>query len=157
MFLVRGFTFVELMVTLAIVAVLTSIAFPLVELTVQRQKEKELRSALRQIRGALDAFKAAGDEGRIVRRAGESGYPASLQLLVAGVEDAKDPTRRKIYFLRRIPRDPMFPDRTAPAETTWAIRSYESPPDQPRPGNDVFDIRSTIGKIGLNGIPYREW
>lgn len=157
MSLVRGFTFVELMVTLAIVAVLASIAFPMVELTVQRQKEKELRSALRQIRGALDAFKEAGDDGRIVRRAGESGYPASLKLLVDGIEDAKDPTRRKIYFLRRIPRDPMFSDRLAPAEGTWAIRSYESPPDQPRPGNDVFDVRSKSEKLGLNGVPYREW
>jgi general secretion pathway protein G len=154
---VRGFTFVELMVTLAIIAVLASIALPMAELTIQRQKERELRSALRQIRTALDAFKETGDEGRIVRRSGESGYPRTLRFLVDGVDDAKDPARRKIYFLRRIPRDPMFADQSARAEITWALRSYASPSDQPRPGDDVFDVRSKSEKVGLNGVPYSEW
>lgn len=153
----RGFTFIELLVSLAIVAVLASIAFPMAELTAQRQKEQELRRALREIRTALDAYKQAGDEGRIVRRAGDSGYPRSLQELAEGVEDAKDPARRKMYFLRRIPSDPMFPEPSAPPQSTWGMRSYASPPDKPMTGADVFDVYSRSSAVGLNGIPYREW
>jgi general secretion pathway protein G len=152
-----GFTFIELLVTLAIVAALASITLPLAELTVQRQKEKELSRALIDIRSALDAYKQAGDEGRIMRRAGDSGYPKSLRELVDGVEDVKDPARRKIYFLRRIPRDPTFEDRSADAVATWGKRSYTSPPDKPQEGVDVFDVFSKSAGAGLNGIAYREW
>lgn len=152
-----GFTFIELLVTLAIIAVLASIAFPVVELKKQRERERELRTALIEIRTALNAFKRAGDEGRILRRAGESGFPKTLQDLVDGVEDIKDPARRKLYFLRRIPRDPMFPDQTAPGHITWGKRSYGSPPDKPIEGADVFDVFSRNPEIGLNGVPYREW
>ena len=152
-----GFTFIELLVTLAIIATLASIVFPMVELNQQRERERELKSALREIRAALSAYKKAGDEGRIVRRVNESGYPRTLQELVDGVEDAKDPTRRKIYFLRRIPRDPTFPDKAAPAQATWGKRSYASPPDKPAEGADVFDVYSRTAGTGLNGIPYREW
>jgi general secretion pathway protein G len=154
---VSGFTFIELLVTLAIVAALASITFPLAELTVQRQKEKELRRALIDIRSALDAYKQAGDEGRIVRRAGDSGYPKSLRELMDGVEDVKDPARRKIYFLRRIPRDPTFEDQSADASVTWGKRSYASSTDKPQEGADIFDVFSKSAGTGLNGVLYREW
>lgn len=152
-----GFTFIELLVTLAIVAVLASIAYPMAELAQQRERERELKEALREIRTALTAYKRAGDEGRIPRRANESGFPSTLQVLVDGVEDAKDPARKKIYFLRRIPRDPTNPDAGALAPATWGKRSYASPPDKPAEGLDVFDVYSRSPGMGLNGVPYREW
>jgi general secretion pathway protein G len=152
-----GFSFIELLITLAIVSVLASIVYPMAELRQQRQREQELRAALGEIRSALDAYKQAGDEGRIPRSAADSGYPRSLLELVDGVTDAKDPGRRKLYFLRRMPRDPMSPDASVPAHLTWAQRSYESPPDRPAPGKDVFDVFSTSAGTGLNGIPYKEW
>ncbi len=153
----RGFTLIELVVTVAIVAILASVAVPLVELNVQRAKEHELRSALRQIRGALDAHKRAVEEGRVEARVGGSGYPASLDDLVKGVPDAKSPTPARIHFLRRLPRDPFSSEREASATETWGLRAYNSPPDAPAPGNDVYDVYSRSGRIGLNGQPYREW
>ena len=152
-----GFSFIELLVTLAVISVLASIVYPMAELRQQRQREQELRVALREIRSALDAYKQAGDEGRIQRGAADSGYPKTLQELVEGVQDAKDPGRRKLYFLRRVPRDPMFPDSGAPAHLTWLQRSYASPPDRPSEGTDVLDVFSKSDGIGLNGIPYKEW
>jgi general secretion pathway protein G len=154
----RGFTLIELVITVAIVGLLATMALPLAELTVRRAKESELRSALRQIRTALDDYKKAVDEGRIVKRADESGYPPSLEILVEGVVDARDAEkRRRIHFLRRIPRDPLFEDGAAPAARTWGLRSYESPHDAPRAGRDVFDVYSLAPGAGLNGVPYREW
>lgn len=146
----RGFTLIELLITVAIVAVLASIALPLSEVSVQRGKEADLRRALRDVRNALDAYKRASDEGRILRSPDQSGYPPSLALLVEGVTDAKSPTGAKIYFLRRLPRDPFQPD-------SWGLRSYESPPSDPKPGKDVFDVHSLSERKGLNGIPHREW
>jgi general secretion pathway protein G len=130
---------------------------PLSEVAMQRSKEQDLRKALRDIRDALDTYKRASDEGRIVRSADQSGFPPSLQALVEGVPDAKSPKRQMIYFLRRIPRDPMHPDLIAPAESTWRLRSYDSPPDRPAPGKDVFDVNSASEGIGLNQVPYRQW
>jgi general secretion pathway protein G len=153
----HGFTLVELVVTVALIALIATMALPLSELTVRRTKEAELRRALIEIRDALDAYKRAGDEGRIVRRADESGFPADLQTLVQGVTDARDPQSRKIYFLRRVPRDPFHLDPTAPPETTWGLRSYESPASEPRPGKDVFDVFSNAQGTGLNGVPYAQW
>lgn len=152
-----GFTLIELLITVAIVGVLASVTLPLAELTVQRSKERELRLALRQIRDALDAYRQAVEEQRIPRNADESSYPKSLGLLVDGVVDAKDPKAGKIYFLRRIPRDPMMQDETRSAEDLWGKRSYASPPDDPREGADVFDVFSRSAQLGLNGRPYREW
>jgi general secretion pathway protein G len=152
-----GFTFIELLITVAIIAVLASIIYPMAELNRQRERERDLRTALREIRAALDAYKQAGDEGRILRNAGELGYPKRLQDLVLGVENVKDPARRKLYFLRQIPRDPTFPDTAVPAHLTWGLRSYASPPDKPAAGADVFDVHSRSAGAGLNGVPYREW
>ena len=153
----KGFTLIELVVTVAIVAVLASIALPFNELVVQRSKEQDLRRALREMRDAIDAHKQAVDEGRVQKRAGESGYPKKLEDLVAGVEDQKSPKKERIYFLRRLPRDPFAVDPAlAPAET-WGKRSYASPPDDPRDGEDVFDVFSLSTAIGINGRPYKEW
>jgi general secretion pathway protein G len=152
-----GFTFIELMVTLGIMAVLVTVAVPLLQINAQRQKERELRSALTEIREALDAYKRASEQGRIPMRIGESGYPQTLTQLVEGVEDQRSPTRQKMYFLRRVPADPMAPPEEKNPADTWGLRSYESPPDAPAEGEDVFDVYSRSDKIGLNGVPYREW
>ena len=153
----RGFTLIELVITVAIVAVLASVALPLNELVVQRGKEGDLRRALREIRDGIDAYKQAFDEGRMVKRVGDSGYPKRLEDLVEGVEDQKDPKKSRIYFLRRIPRDPFADDATASAADTWGKRSYASPPDDPREGDDVFDVFTRSTLVGLNGRPLREW
>jgi general secretion pathway protein G len=153
----RGFTLIELIIVVAIVAILASGLMPLIELAAQRSKEQDLRAALRDMRTAIDAYKQAVDEGRVAKKADESGYPPSLALLATGVPNEKDPEKRKIYFLRRIPRDPFFVDSQVSAEKTWGLRSYESPPDDPRDGKDVFDVYSTSRKTGLNGVPYNKW
>ena len=153
----RGFTFVEIVVSLAIIAVLTSICLPLAEVSVQRKKEEQLRVSLRQIRGALDAYRQAFDEGRVKREAGDSGYPKSLRTLVDGIEDAQSASGGKLYFLRRMARDPFFPDAAAQPEQTWGKRSYASPPNAPKEGKDVYDVYSLANGKGLNGIAYREW
>lgn len=145
------------MVTLALLGVLALIAVPSAQLAVQREKEKELRLALREIREAIDAYKRASDQGRMPLKVGQSGYPASLDELAEGVEDTKSPGRGRLYFLRRLPRDPMHPDPDVPAAETWGKRSYNSPPEEPAEGEDVFDVYSLSGKVGLNGIPYAKW
>ncbi len=153
----NGFTLLELLITVAIVGLLASIALPLSEVTTQRNKEQDLRRALREIREALDAYKRAADGGRVTRSADESGYPPSLAVLVQGVPDAKSPSGGKLYFLRRVPHDPFANNPAAQGEATWGLRSFDSPPDAPRPGKDVFDVYSMNGGIGLNGVPYKEW
>lgn len=152
----NGFTLIEMLVTVAIVAILATVAMPLSELTQQRVKEQELRQDLREIRTAIDAYKQAVDEGRINRSLDQSGYPPTLDVLVEGVEDAKSPVTKTIYFLRRIPMDP-FAENAADAESSWGKRSYESPPDAPHEGKDVFDVYSLSDRTGLNGTPYRDW
>jgi general secretion pathway protein G len=152
-----GFTFVELMVTLAIMAILVTVAVPWVQIVTQREKERELRAALIEIREALDAYKRATEQGRIAVNLGESGYPQSLEVLVDGVTDLRSPNAKRIYFLRRLPRDPMVTNAREGAARTWGLRSYESPPDDPQEGDDVFDVYSKSEKVGLNGVPYRNW
>jgi len=151
-----GFTLIELVITVAIVAILASAAVPLAQLAVQRGKEQELHSALRQIREGIDAYKQAADEGRIEKKSDASGYPPDLAVLVKGVEDIKKPDKPRIYFLRRQPRDPFATDHVK-AEDTWGLRAYASPPDDPREGADVFDVYSLAEGKGLNGVPYKEW
>lgn len=153
----QGFTFIEVVITVAIVAILASVALPLNDMTVRRGKEHELRRVLREIRGAIDAYKLAADEGRIQKKSGESGYPRRLEDLVQGIEDQKSPKKEKLYFLRRIPRDPFATDAQLANAETWGRRSYASPPEEPRAGDDVFDVYTLAPGVGINGRPYREW
>ena len=152
-----GFTLIELVVTVAIVGILALVAVPLLEMTVKRQKETELRAALREIRGGIDAYRRAVDEGKLEKKVTESGYPHRLEDLDQGVENIKEPNKTKIFFLRRLPRDPFSTDPALTAAQTWGKRSYASPPDAPVEGADVFDVYSLSSEVGLNGIPYREW
>lgn len=152
-----GFTFIELLVTLGILAILASIALPLGQLSMQRKQEHELRVALIQIRDALDAYKLAHSQGRIFQGLGGSGYPPSLDVLVDGVVDQRSPTRERIYFMRRLPPDPFYAEPFRSAAETWGKRSYASPPEAPEEGEDVFDVHSRSDRVGLNGIPYRDW
>ena len=152
-----GFTFIELVITLMIVALLSTVALPVAELAVQRSKEQELRSAMRQIRSAIDAYKQSWDEGRISATIGKSGYPESLEILVDGADDLSSPEKRKIFYLRRIPRDPFATDPTLSAAGTWGKRSYASSADDPQEGEDVYDVYTTAPGKDLRGIPYRNW
>ena len=146
----HGFTFIELMITVAIVALLASVALPLAEVSYQRNREQDLRHALREIRTAIDAYKKAADEGAIERKADQSGYPPTLAALVDGVEDKRKTDGSRIYFLRRVPADPVSGEE-------WGLRSYASPATEPQPGKDVYDVYSRSQEMGLNGIAYREW
>ena len=146
----RGFTLIELVVTVAIVALLASVALPLAEVGYQRTKERDLRQALRDLRGGIDAYKRAFDEGRIPREIDKTGYPPTLQALVEGVTDASNPKGAKIYFMRRIPADPITGQE-------WGLRSYESAFEDPKPGKDVYDVFTQSDAVGLNGVKYKEW
>ena len=153
----RGFTLIELVITLAIIGLLASAAMPLAQLVSTREKEADLRAALRDIRTALDEYRRAAQTGHIKQELGASGYPPDLKSLYIGVEDEASEKKINLYFLRRIPRDPFFPDGSVPAEETWGLRSYQSPPDDPQPGDDVFDVYSLSTTKGLNGVAYRDW
>ena len=152
-----GFTLVEVMVALGLVALVAAVAAPLIVAAAKREKEVELRSALRQIRQAIDDYRDAVDEGRVVRLPGKSRYPPSLEVLAQGVPDALDPQGRRIYFLRQVPHDPFSPDAAASAAASWGLRSHASPPEAPAPGADVFDVSSRSPGTGTNGVPYRQW
>jgi general secretion pathway protein G len=153
----RGFTLIELVVTLAILGLLAASAMPLAQLVSQREKESELRAALREVREAIDAYHTAASSGHIKMQIGESGYPPDLKSLYAGVEDTASEKKVQLYFLRRIPRDPFFPDSNVAAEESWGLRSYASAPEDPQAGDDVFDIYSLATGKGLNGISYHDW
>jgi general secretion pathway protein G len=156
--LARGFTLIELLVTMAILGLLGTLVIPVAQVTIQRRNEQELRVALREIRNAIDAYKQAYDEGRVPKGTlGGSGYPKNLDVLVEGVADQRSPKRAKIYFLRRVPRDPFNPDMEATPAQSWGKRSYASEADEPRDGDDVYDVYSQSERIGLNGVPYRKW
>jgi general secretion pathway protein G len=140
-----------MVIAAGIVALLATVALPLAELTVQRNREADLRRSLRELRTAIDSYKRAADEGRIEKKADKSGYPPTLAVLVDGVKDAKSAKDEKIFFLRRLPRDPL----TGAAE--WGLRSYASAADQPQAGDDVYDVFTRSSAVGLNGVPYKQW
>lgn len=157
---IKGFTLIELIVTVAIVAVLASAAMPMLKMTVQRSKENELRANLRQIREAIDAYKKAADDGRIKKEIDANGYPPNLEILVDGVVNEKDANKSKLKFLRRIPLDPMTPVENAETEdlpNNWGLRSYASDAAKPMAGEDVYDVYSQSQQLGINGVPYAKW
>lgn len=153
----RGFSFIELLASVAILAILATVAVPVMENAVRRGKERELRLALNEIRSALDAYKTASSQGKILTLPEKSGYPAMLLDLVIGMDDVTRPGGPKLKFLRRVPRDPFFEDASVPAVDTWNLRSFASDYDRPSAGADVFDVYSKSNANGLNGVPYSEW
>ena len=157
---VKGFTLIELVVTVVIVAILGSVALPMMQLNVKRAKESELRSDLIKIREAIDAYKKASDDGRIKRSIEQSGYPPSLEVLVNGVTDEKDIEKKKIKFLRKIPVDPLrnnVANNLLDNTYQWGLRSYQSEAENPAVGEDVYDVYSLSSQVGMNGIPYAQW
>lgn len=154
-----GFTLVELLVTLALVAIAASVVLPLASIAQQRGKEAELRQALRTIRQALDDYKAAADAGRIDKPTGTSGYPPDLDVLAAGVAPsaAAGANAMPFVFLRRVPRDPFHPDKSIPASQTWRTRSYAAPAGQFDAGADIFDVASKSDQVALDGTRVRDW
>lgn len=160
----HGFSYIEMVFSVAMLALLAAVATPYLEKNIQRKKETELRQNLRQIRTAIDSYKAAADAGKIKRAVNDSGYPPSLDSLAEGVEDISSPNKQKLFFIRRIPADPMFPiDKNTSAiraikpSDTWGKRSYASDADSPREGADVYDIYSLSTDIANNGVAYRDW
>jgi len=151
-----GFTLIELLVTLLILGILASAAVPMAQLAFKRHKEEDLRRALYTIRDAIDAYKKAVDEGHIEKDPLASGYPPNLDILVKGVVDAADPDSKKMFFLRRVPTDPLNTDGEE-GNTSWGKRSYESEADHPAEGADVYDVFSQSTGVGLNGVPYKDW
>ena len=150
-----GYSFVELLVVTTIILILASAVQPLARVTIQRQKESELRRALRDMRDAIDKFKDAADQGMIPStelKAGSEGYPPDLETLVEGVSVANDASGRKLKLLRRVPVDPM----TGKAE--WGLRAYQDKPDATTwGGQNVFDVRSLSGATALDGSKYKDW
>jgi len=151
----RGFTFLELVIVTAILMILASTIMPMVQVTAQRQREIELRRALREMRTAIDKFKDAVDNGRIPTtelEPGSENYPPDLETLVDGVSLANDASGAKLKFLRKIPIDPMT------NSTDWGKRAYQDKPDsQTWGGKNVFDVYTTNQGTALDGTKYRDW
>jgi general secretion pathway protein G len=152
-----GFTLIELVVTVALIGLIAMLALPVADLAHTRHKEAELRIALREIRTALDAYKRAADSGLIAKGLTDSGYPPNLKVLADGEVNTRDPNGGRIVFIRRLPRNPFEADADLPAEKTWGLRAYGTPPDAPAEGADVFDVYSRSSRPGINGIVYAKW
>jgi len=145
----QGFTLAELVMVVALIAVLSAMALPVAKFTVKRQKEAELRLALRQIRTAIDEYKRMSDQGLIPITLGGEGYPEELEVLVEGVEIVGQET--KMRFLRRIPIDPMTHD-------DWVLRSYQDDVDATSwGGENVYDVRTSSEGTALDGTKYADW
>jgi general secretion pathway protein G len=151
----RGYSFVEVLVVTAILFILASAVMPLAQVTAQRQREVELRAALRQMRTAIDKFKDAVDQQRIAAtelKPGSEGYPPSLETLVEGVPMQNDQSGVKLKFLRRVPIDPMT------NSTDWGMRSYQDRPDSTTwGGQSVFDVYTKSEATALDGTKYKDW
>jgi general secretion pathway protein G len=151
----RGYTFLELLIVSTILLILASAVVPLAQVTSQRQREVELRRALREMRTAIDRFKDAVDQGVIPTtelRAGSEGYPPDLETLVEGVSRANDASNTPLKFLRRIPIDPMT------NSTEWGLRAYQdSPTSSSWGGQNVFDVYTKSEGTALDGTKYRDW
>jgi general secretion pathway protein G len=151
----KGFTFVEILVVSTLLIILASAIMPLAKVTMQRQREAELRRALRDMRTAIDKFKDAADAGMIGAmdlKTGAEGYPADLETLVEGVSVVNDQSGRKLKFLRRIPIDPMT------NSSEWGMRSYQDKPDSTSwGGQNVFDVYTKAQGTALDGTKYRDW
>ncbi|HJN45221.1 MAG TPA: type II secretion system protein [Vicinamibacterales bacterium] len=151
----RGCSFVELLVVSAILLILASAVLPLSKVTMQRQREAELRRALREMRTAIDRHKDSVDLGLIGGpnvEAGSQGYPPDLETLVEGVEVLNDASGTKLRFLRRIPFDPMT------KSIEWGLRSYQDEPDSTSWGGDnVYDVYTESKATALDGTTYSEW
>jgi len=146
----RGFTLAEMVMVVALVALLTTMVLPVAKFTVKRQKEAELRSALRSMRTAIDEYKRLSDQGMIPVQIGGEGYPENLEILVEGVDIVGQMTKRK--FLRRIPVDPMTGD------IEWGLRSYQDEPDSDSwGGENVYDVYTQYDGIALDGTKYKDW
>ena len=146
-----GFTLIELIVTVMIIGILAGLAIPLAKNAIKREKETELRQALRDIRTAIDKYKDASDRGFIQVKLGTEGYPESLKILVDGVS-MNGAVDKKLKFLRRIPIDPM----TNSAD--WASRAYQDDPKlEISGGQNVFDVHTKSDGIALDGTKYKEW
>lgn len=148
-----GLTLVELIVAFTIMALLTTMAVPLARYKVRRDKERELRWALREIRTAIDKYKDMADMGRLgnQQKLGTDGYPESLEILVEGVK-MQGEVDKKIRFLRRIPRDPFT------NSTDWGKRSSQDDPSSTSwGGQNVFDVYSKTTEKAADGTPYSEW
>lgn len=156
----QGFTLIEMVVVLAIVAILALAAQPLHELALRRAQETALRHALREVRTAIDEHRRGVQRGALVAGAKNSPYPPNLQSLVNGVSVAATPGQEvgesRLYLLRRLPRDP-FADPAVPAHETWGLRASTSPPHAPQAGGDVFDVYSRSELRALDGTRYRDW
>ncbi len=150
-----GYTFVELLVVTMVLLILASAVMPLAQVTSQRQREAEVRRALREMRTAIDAFKNAVDLGLIATtelEPGNEGYPPTLAILVEGIGAANDASGRQLRFLRRIPID------RATASTDWGLRSYQdSPTSTSWGGQNVFDVYTKSGGTALDGTQYTDW
>lgn len=151
---VKGFTFIELLVTLVLIGILASVVLPMASILTRQAQERELKQSLMEIRNAIDAYKVASDRNEIKAEfKTTSGYPQNLKVLL-GVPNQYG--NKTIRFLRKIPKDP-FSDTQVDAEKSWILRSYDSEFDKPQEGNDIYDIYSSSNKNGLNGISYRKW
>jgi len=147
----RGFTLIELVITIMIVGILTAMSVPLARNTIKREKEVELRHELREIRTAIDKFKELSDRGFIQIKLGTEGYPENLDVLVDGVQLA-GAVDKKLKLLRRIPTDPMT------NSPEWGLRSYQDDPkSQAWGGQNVFDVYTKSNGIALDGTKYNEW
>ena len=153
----NGFTLIEMMFTLALLASLAAAAIPLVHQQRLKQNEYQLQESLRQIRSAIDRYAQAVQDGRIEHEAGASHFPPRLETLVEGVADKTAKNKEKLYFLRRLPRDPFCNDEGVSDAKTWQLRSSTQSPEDFSGGKDVYDIRSASQLTGTNGVPYAQW